>query len=86
MAKDPNILHGTRRVVIETVTSRHKKVCLDCARFPEDRRLLVVTGSGISQVQEVRCIACGAHWLNMRLPEIERAVIRLRTGEGAVRI
>lgn len=84
--KDPNIVHGMRRVVLEDVGKRHRTVCLDCAAMPEVRRLLVMAGSGMSQTREIRCIGCGSAWLNTRIAEFERAVIRLRTGTGEVRV
>jgi RNase P subunit RPR2 len=83
--KDPNILHGTRRVRVEVVSKRHKKVCADCAQFPSSRRLLVILGSGRAQKIEVRCIGCGHIWLRHRADEYERAGARLVTGEGSIR-
>jgi len=75
-----------RRVRLEVVNNRHKTACLDCSQRPTDRRLFVLAGSGLSQKREIRCVDCGAAWLNMRAAEFERAVVRLRTGQGKVRV
>lgn len=86
MGRDPDLVHGMRRVRLEVVNKRHKTACLDCSQRPAIRRLLVLSGSGLPQKREIRCVDCGAAWLSMRVAEFERAVVRLRTGQGKVRV
>jgi len=85
-AKNPGLWHGRRRVEIQDVKSSHKVACCDCLNQPVARRLVVTDGGGRSAVTTVRCIACGVAWIGERKAEASRAIARLETGVGSIRL
>lgn len=79
--KDLGLLHGTRAVAIEKVTSRMKKPCRHCGGvIQSERRLLVKEGAGRYAKTHPYCESCGEEWLLDRWMEYDRAIAFLKWG------
>lgn len=83
--RKPGLWHGPRRVQVVDVTARHSKPCDECAELPEERRLIVISGTARSAKTSVLCIECGLLWILQVKAEATRAMRFLRTGKGAIR-
>lgn len=78
--RKPGLLHGPRRIEVETVKKAHRKPCEGCGSVPCHRRLKVVNGAGRSADTLILCISCGLDYLSDRRDEYQRAQDFLHDG------
>ncbi len=73
------------RVEVQIAKPSYSKKCDGCDEVPKNQRLHVRIGMGRGQKTEVYCQTCGKAWFNDHERELERAKLKLETGEGSIR-
>lgn len=89
MSRKPGLLHGPRRIEVETIKKAHRKPCEGCGAVPRQRRLKVVNGAARAADTMILCISCGLDYLSDRADEYHRAQEFLHDGEckdGEIRL
>ena len=82
--RKPGLWFSTLSVEVQVATPRMRKVCCDCDKVPQIRRLVVKRGAGRHATTDVYCITCGGAFLEHMSKECARASTYLHEGQVGV--